>query len=380
MRPQHFVILLILLTLAVPASPAHAGGIVSSCNQQRLQTALAGGGTVTFSCSGTITLTATITIAADTTIDGSGQTVTISGNHAVRVFAVNPGVTLNLNRLTVANGRCVLPFGSSDGGGIYNRGTLNVSNSTFFGNYADRAGGGIYNLAGAVTVNNSTFSGNRTGEPTDNGRGGGISNLVGAVTVNNSTFAGNSAWLGGGIYNQAGYNPPFGGTLTVSNSTFAGNGAKRAGGGIYNSEGAVSVSNSTFFENSANYGGGINNEDIYVGKVTLKNTIVANSPTGRNCYNNITDGGGNLSYPDATCPGINRDPVLGPLQENGGPTWTMALLPGSAARDAANDAICAAPPVNNLDQRGVVRPQGAHCDIGAYEAKPPPIFLPFIMR
>ena len=59
---------------------------------------------MTFSCSGTITLTAEITIAADTTIDGSGQTVTISGNHAVRVFTVNSGVTLNLNRLTVANG------------------------------------------------------------------------------------------------------------------------------------------------------------------------------------------------------------------------------------------------------------------------------------
>ncbi len=101
--------------------------------------------------------------------------------------------------------------------------------------------------------------------------------------------------------------------------------------------------------------------------MTLKNTIVANSPTGGNCSGTITDGGGNLSYPDTTCPGINADPMLGPLQNNGGPTETMALGPGSAAIDAANDAICAAAPVNNLDQRGIARPQGAHCDIGAVE-------------
>ena len=68
--------------------------------------------------------------------------------------------------------------------------------------------------------------------------------------------------------------------------------------------------------------------------MTLKNTIVANSPTGGNCYGTITDGGGNLSYPDTTCPGINGDPMLGPLQNNGGPTETMALGPGSAAIDA----------------------------------------------
>ena len=116
--------------------------------------------------------------------------------------------------------------------------------------------------------------------------------------------------------------------------------------------------------------------------MTLKNTIVANSPAGGNCSGAITDGGGNLSYPDTTCPGINSDPMLGPLQNNGGPTQTMALLPGSAAIDAANDAICAAPPVNNLDQRGITRPQGPHCDIGAYEAMLPSTraYLPLIMR
>ena len=136
------------------------------------------------------------------------------------------------------------------------------------------------------------------------------------------------------------------------------------------------MSNSTFSGNSATAGGGIDNNG---GTATLKNTLVASSPTGGNCGGTITDGGGNLSYGDATCPGINGDPKLGPLQDNGGPTQTMALGAGSAARDAAVDAICAAPPVNNLDQRGVTRPQGAHCDIGAYEAKPP-VYLPLIRR
>jgi len=100
MHPKHLVTLLVLLALAVASAPtpAQAGGIVSVCDEAHLLAALAGGGTVTFSCSGTITLIATITIAANTTIDGSGQAVTISGDDWVRVFTVNSGVTLNLNR------------------------------------------------------------------------------------------------------------------------------------------------------------------------------------------------------------------------------------------------------------------------------------------
>ena len=188
MRPRHLVTLLVLLALAVASAPtpAQAGGIVSVCDEANLLAALAGGGTVTFNCSGTITLTATITIAADTTIDGSGQSVTISGNHAVRVFTVNAGVTLNLDRLTVAGGS------AATGGGIYNSGTLTVSNSTFAGNSAGFGGGGIDN-SGTLTVSNSTFSSN-SAYYDGTGRGGGIYNRNGGtLTVNNSTFAGNSA-------------------------------------------------------------------------------------------------------------------------------------------------------------------------------------------
>jgi hypothetical protein len=155
----------------------------------------------------------------------------------------------------------------------------------------------------------------------------------------------------------------------VGNSTFAGNGANY-GGGLANSYGgAMTVINSTV------QGGGIHNESDST--VTLKNTIVANHSTGSTCIGPIIDGGGNLSFPDATCPGINADPVLGPLQDNGGPTWTMALGPGSAAIDAGVDATCAADPVDNRDQRGVVRPQGVHCDSGAFER--PIKWLPIIL-
>ena len=430
MRPKYLVTILILLALAVPASPVHAGGIVSICDEAHLLAALTGGGTVTFTCSGTIALTATVTIPANTTIDGSGQDVTISGNNAVRVFTVYSGKRLNLDRLTIANGS------SYEGGGISNAGILTVSNSTFSGNRAVNAsgGGGIFNYNNSIlTVSNSTFSNNSACETCI---GGGISNY-GTVIVNNSTFSGNSSDSGGGIWN--GYNDTLtvnnstfsgntanvgggisaGGTVTVSRSTFDGNTANYSGGGIYSSgtlivsnstfsgnttrDGGgifngsygtltvtnstfysntatgngggilnydwgttVTVSNSTFSGNSATSGGGIYNSE-YASTITLKNTIVANSPTGSNCVGAITDGGGNLSYPDTSCPGGNNDPLLGSLQNNGGPTETMGLGPGSAALDAANDAICAATPVNNHDQRSIVRPQGPHCDIGAVE-------------
>jgi hypothetical protein len=485
MRLKHFATLLVLsavllaalLTLAAPAAPAQASGIVSVCDEASLRAALDGGGTVTFSCSGTITLTATITIAADTTIDGSGQAVTISGNHAVRVFTVNSGGTLNLNALTIADGSII----GGDGGGIYNSGSLTVTDSTFFGNSAASASyvggggiytrypgtlsvsdstfsgngvqacGGIYNGSGSATVSDSTFSGNGawegggicnsgtltvtnttfSGNSATNGGGGGIANLeYGTLTVGNSTFSGNTATGGGGgisnsgtltvtnttfsgnsvdcggggISNSSGMltvinttfsdNTAIGGdpgggggirnyngSVTVSNSAFSGNTTAGAGGGIHNYFGTVTVSNSTFSGNSAaNFGGGIYNHNSGSVETTFKNTIVANSPSGSNCSGTITDGGGNLSYPDTTCPGINSDPKLGALQDNGGPTWTMALLPGSAAIDAGNDAICAAPPVSGLDQRGVARPQRPRCDIGAYEALPPRAILPIILR
>ncbi len=388
MRPKFLVTVLVWLAIAITAAPAHADGIVSICDEAHLRLALVGGGTVTFSCSGTISLTAEIVIAADTTIDGSGQTVTISGNNAVRVFTVNSGAALNLNELTVAHGiirddneggggmfnnhgtvtisnstfsdNRALVYGF--GGGILNYGTLTISNSIFSDNIADREGGGIENYgpltisnstftdnrarigagfgnSGMVTVSNSTFSDNRA-----NLTGGGVYNVMGTVEVSNSTFSDNRAHdFGGGILNN--------GTLTIGNNNFSGNRVDLYGGGICNDgNGTLIVSNSTFFGNNANFDGdGIYNRN---GMVILKNSIVGD------CFGICTDGGGNLGSASA---------MLGPLQNNGGATDTMMPGPGSPTFDAANDATCAAAPVNNVDQRGVTRPQGGHCDIGAVE-------------
>src|SRR5258706_426300 len=288
----------LLVALAMAYAPvARAAGVVSSCDEASLLTAVSGGGRVTFTCSGTITLTATITIPADTTIDGTGQNVTISGGNAVHVLSVLSGIQLNLNKLTIAQGRYGYGYSFGDGAGIFNQGTLTVTNSTFSGNTSFFYGGGIANF--------------------------------GTLIVTNSTFEANSASYGGGIANF--------GTLTVTNSTFSGNlGFFYGGGSIFND-----------------------------GTLTLRNTIVANSFRG-NCASFgsslVGDGGGNLDT-DGTCVGtISPDPLLGLLQNNGGPTQTMAISMASPTFAGANPANCPA-----TDQRGVLRPQFMACDIGAYE-------------
>lgn len=346
---------------------------------------------ITFSVSGTIVLGSTLLdyswLFGSLTIDGTGQNITISGNNLNRVFLVDSATNVTLKNLTIANGK------NSSGGGVYNNGgTLSVIGSTFSGNTAiGIGGGGIYNFGGNLTVTNSSFSSNGTntgdgggisnsgnvtvtnsafsGNYAFTGNGGGISN-IGILTVTNSTFSSNSALgpgtsVGGGINNT--------GTLSMTNSTFylnsASSGSPSAGGGINNS-GTVTTTNSTFSDNTASTAGGINSS---AGTVTLRNTIVANS-TGGNCGGTITNGGGNLSYSDATCPGVNSDPKLGSLASNGGATQTMALLPGSAAINAAVDGNCPA-----TDQRGWHRYFGTHCDIGAYE-RGAFLYLPLIMR
>lgn len=171
-----------------------------------------------------------------------------------------------------------------------------------------------------------------------------------------------------------------GAELALRDLTVA-NGRAGFGGGIENDVGTLTVTNSTFSENSAVFGGGIENH----GPATLRNTIVANSPSGDNCFDtrSITDGGGNLDDGSScafTAPSSqsNADDGLDPagLQDNGGPTRTIALLPESDAIDAGVEATCAADPVNNLDQRGTSRPQDgdanneARCDIGTFEFRP----------
>jgi cysteine-rich repeat protein len=171
--------------------------------------------------------------------------------------------------------------------------------------------------------------------------------------------SGNSAGRGGGIFNHYYSDGP----ITLTNSTVSGNSASQEGGGIFNYYEPVTLTNSTVTGNSAGEGGGIFSVS---GPVTLTSTIVANSPSGGNCAGGDvpTDGGNNFADDDTCGPGFaDITPDLDfdtNLADNGGPTQTHALFPGSVAIDAAGDCGL------ETDQRGILRDDGA-CDSGSFE-------------
>jgi hypothetical protein len=287
--------------------------------------------------------------------------------------------------LTILNSTISMNGATSGGGGIYNEdhnsgtATLTITNSIISNNavgFADNfppgsEGGGVYNGTGIMTITRSSVSGNFAGVPGPNfptGVGGGISNY-GTLTIVNSTINSNQCWdIGGGISNS--------GTLTITNSTVSGNGATGQhdgepwgnGGGIV---GEVTLTNSTVSSNYASLSaGGIEGGGV-IGNTLLNNNSGANiTGTIKSLGYNLSsdDGGGNLTGPGDQ---INTDPMLGPLQDNGGPTLTYALLPGSPAINAG-DPNFTPPPFN--DQRGApfVRVFRGRIDIGSFEAQVPP--------
>jgi CSLREA domain-containing protein len=328
--------------------------------------------------SGTITLDGDvgrlhITDPKGLAIDGASSGITISGGDTTGVFQVDSGSDLTLNKLMVVHG-APAEAGSSvvGGGGVVNNGKLTTTNSTFSQNTTGLRGGAIYSV-GQLRVVNSTFSGNSARE------GGAISSPdnQGTAEVSGTTFSGNSADdQGGAIDNQ--------GALSVSNSTFSTNNAS-AGGGIasggtgtiinghtYTAE--LFLTNSTFSGNSAslgNGGGGISSATL--GSVKATNTILAKSPASANCVGTVNDGGYNISS-DASCAFSqptsknSKKPKLAKrLADNGGPTQTIALLKGSPALNAIPQGQSGCGTNITTDQRGITRPQGSGCDIGAYE-------------
>lgn len=386
--------------------------------------------TIDFGLSGTIVISPTLpNLNQNVTIDGSGQTITVSGQSSFRVFNVTSGKTVTLQYLTVANGSsnagaAVYNSGTLNvnhatftnnnagtgwGGALYNNGTLNVTDSSFSGNTTTGWAGAIFSTTGSnTTVTRSTFSANHAGN-----WGGAIFNS-GTMTVNNSTFDANtgSSIGGGGIYNASNA------TLVVNNSTFSNNTISGSGGGIFNIDtGLFTLTNSTIYGNSANNGGGIINYgtgsvinstlyndnagntggNIYssgtltltnatlsngtanhgaggyfTGTLTIQNTIIANSSGSADCLNGgIIEANVNNLIEDNSCaPTYSGDPNLGALGNNGGSTQTMAPLVGSAAIDHGNVTVCQNSPVSNLDQRGYSRtsPGDVLCDIGAMES------------
>jgi hypothetical protein len=332
-----------------------------------------------------------LAVAKSLNIIGSGASTTIidgGGVAGVRVVTISSTTAhVSISRVTVQNGRALY------GGGIYNTGTLFLNQSTVRGNglgIVFGAGGGIYN-SGALTIRKSTISANISHV------GGGVENSYGTLWINNSTISQNVAigacviFLGKSEVCFTGYGGGIssGGTVTINNSTISGNAANGGDGGGAAAGGTMRINNSTISQNVATKlcmhvppyscfagsGGGIVN--ISNASMTIQNSIVANSPSGGNCSGTMTSKGYNLSS-DGSCdfdgPGDlnNTNPMLGPLQYNGGPTQTMALPSGSPAVDAGNPSGCTNSNgvLLKTDQRGFPRPDmedTGGCDMGAYE-------------
>jgi hypothetical protein len=269
----------------------------------------------------------------------------LDGGHDHIPVAINnvPAPSVIIDRFLIQNGSS-----PSWGGGIFNGGILTLQNSLVMHNTSAWQGGGIYNYGngGSLTIINSSISHN-----TAVSGGGGIAQYGAPLTITNSTISNNSAQMGGGIYAYYGMN------IDLNYVTIAFNTATSGGGGI------------TTLEN-------------YMGGPTIKSSLLANNEgwlASPDCNSSLNSLGYNLitDITDCTILGnltgnlIGIDPQLLSFIEAGG---YYALAPFSPAIDATNDASC--PPT---DQRGLHRPQGAHCDIGAIEylAKGL-IFLPFI--
>ena len=323
-------------------------------------------GGIAFSVSGTITLGSTLpAITGNVSINGSDENITIDGANSFQVMSVNSGASLNLSNLTIADGNS-----STDGGAIGNSGLLAISNCTLSNNTAPTGeGGAIFNATGSrSTIETSTLSGNSSGT----GNGGGISNH-GSLVMARSTLLNNSTSQdGGAIFNSS--------LAGASESTFVGNSATGDGGGIFGGGGSIELIFCTFFNNtSAGSGGAIKRSS---GSVAAAGDIFANSGAAGNCSgslavhrfsisDDLSCGLGSPMGANGQTLGDNVDPLLDPagLQDNGGPTQTIALQSTSPAIDAVAVADC-----DPIDQRGTDRPDredinsvNPACDVGAYE-------------
>jgi hypothetical protein len=339
-------------------------------------------------------------VAAPGFSTGSGL-VAGQGNDGCGGGIYTSGGTLSINSSTIADNAAT----GGDGAGVLSPGVISAA--------GNGCGGGLYIAGGTVTINNSTLAGNQAvggfsfSSNSSDGFGGGIENAGGTVSINNSTLSGNlaiggvnpghSVGFGGGINNDAGTvtvndstladNQAVGGCTTTSRLTspgithvYAGNGH---GGGLYIAGGTVSIDNTTLADNQAiggssfgggtGYGGGIDNA-AGTSALQVHDTIVANNTAdsdpdldggltsqGHNLIENTTGGNG-FAASDL----VNVNPQLGPLQNYGGPTQTMALLPGSPAVNTGDNTNAPA-----YDQRGPGYPRivGGFIDIGAFEVQ-----------
>jgi CSLREA domain-containing protein len=311
----------------------------------------------------------------------------VAGNSANHGGGITNGIEDVTSTMSIAGGAISGNQATASGGGIDTLKKLSLTGAEISGNQAGGSGGGLFieihappvtltratvsrnttvsGVGGGIdnesvlTVADSTVSGNRGGD-----NGGGISS-TGTLTVNRSTLSDNFGFDGDGLNNY--------GDATLTNTTLSGNGSISPGGrggGIFNASGdSLTLRNDTIYQNIASAQAGDGGNLYKEGPVSAKDTIVANALTSGNCggLGTITSLGRNLDYdsggdihPCFVPPDLNGDPALGSLKDNGGPTRTHALGTLSAALNAG--AGC-----EPTDQRGVPRPQGSACEIGAYE-------------
>ena len=372
------------------------GACDADCSLREAIAAAAAGDTITFA-SPFFDVARTITLGSDppvsgqlvidksVTITGPGANLlTVSGNSASRVFQVDSGVTASLSGMTLTGGNGIGAIETATGGAIYNAGTLTVTNCTIINN-ATGLGGGIRNHGGQLlTVTDSLITGNAAFA-----QGAGILSDSGPLTITGSTIS-NNINVSGGINTGGGIDAY--GTTLITNSTISGNQAitvSDSAGGIWSTTGATTITACTITGNSAsgaNSAGGVKSAGSG-GTVTVRNSIIAgNSGTGganpdvigafvSSGYNLIGDGTSGTGFTgtadQAGTSGTPINPMLGPLQDNGGLTPTHALLAGSPAIDKGSAFSL------TTDQRGFTRPLddgsiapaagGDNSDIGAFE-------------
>jgi CSLREA domain-containing protein len=330
-------------------------------------------------------------ITDDVTIQGAGPgPATVDGGDVEGVFQVVPGdIDATFSNLVITSG---FNTGFGAGGGLRDSstGTLTLDGVTITDNEA-MGGSGFVDLAGTLFMTETTVSGNRT---TGGGTTGAISlgNFV-TANVTHSTISGNQAMtsgVNGGAFSVVNA------SLILTNSTLSGNSATASGGGIfYNFTTTITLNSATVTGNTADSdnagggdGGGIAVGGTPTGTPTLRNSILAGnldaSAGAPDCAGPITSQGYNLIGTTTGCTVtptndlVEADPVLGPLQDNGGQTQTHALQTGSAAIDAAAPTGCTDGSTQlSTDQRGLIRhadgdANGAiRCDIGAFELQGP---------
>lgn len=356
-----------------------------------------------------------VVISKTLTIQGvDANTTIVDGTDTDSVFIINSGIAVTLTNMTITNGNSINT--SSNGGGIHiDRADVSLIDVIVSNNFASNVGGGVYSFGGNLRILNGQILNNIVAHISGSSFGGGIAvqddgdvpsqaSIVNTTVDNNLAYSDSGSGTGGGIYNASvsaltienstisnnesthaaagifihgaeGFTTK---TVTITNSTISGNSAGASGGGIYGTnESDIFLVNTTVVSNTAFWGGGV---AIFDTDINLKNALIAlNAPDDcasigipvKSLDNNL-DGDNSCNLTETNdLPAMA--PLISPLQNNGGRTETHALLENSPAINAGSNVGCP-----DVDQRGVLRPQGSTCDIGAYEFEEGITFTDFL--